>query len=786
MYSSPSLSNFHPIILIIDRKGNSSVIQFPFDDDGLRDSSVCSIETLFSSEIAKIIQELTIETLSKQTPIPCSIALTFAGKKKQYFGYSFPLSLASVLFIAQSLPHFTGEFTQRAIELFPLPALIYEPKTLKIVAVNQVAIEEYCYSQKEFSEIPLSELYPSHNLPPFLQQISELTRGEWQNYRKDGRLIYVAITAHPIPKFGENQVLLIKQNITEYQYIKTALGRKELIAMFPPCGVLGFDTQWNYRFAVGNAIRQFAEKTMSEGEETIEGKNFLQVFSSELRASLAPIQANVLSGRYETYHLRYNQANYYLQGYPITDETETIIGGFLFLKNLTPSQQLQALLDQHAFYDVATNLPNKTWFLEKIRIQINTAIHGKLAVIVLRLERYCVVKYGLGYNFAEKLMVAVAQRLKKVLQLNSEFARIGDATIAISLVKFSKKEELEKIAQSIHSELSLALNVEGQELFCPVSIGVAIYDQNSNSEKLLREPSDLLHAADTAMNAARGDAISPCVIFHPNLHHRSATRIQLETELRRALKLRQLDVFYQPTVTLNEGKLVGFEALVRWQHPENGLVSPAKFVPLAEELGLIGFIDWWVLAEACEKLAIWQEMIPQGESLSMNVNLSEDMINQVGILERLDKIIKRTGIKPNCLKLEVTEGIILEGKTSTTGILKQLQALGVLLSIDDFGTGYSSLQRLHQLPINTLKIDKSFTKRMLKDPQILQIVKTIITLAHNLNMDVIAEGIEEVKQWEILRDLNCEYGQGFLFSKPLPEDGIRELIIEHRSTLILS
>ncbi|PNW31433.1 UNVERIFIED_CONTAM: hypothetical protein BEN50_19880 [Euhalothece sp. KZN 001] len=784
MYSFPSLSNFKPIILIIDRKGSSRVIQFP--SDGLRESSVFSIETLFPSETAKIIQELIIETLSKQKPVPFSIALTFAGEKQQYFGSGFPLSLASVLFIAQPRHHFTGELTQRAIELFPLPALIYEPKTLKIVAVNQVAIEEYCYSQKEFLEIPLSELYPSHNLPPFLQQVSELTRGEWQNYRKDGKLIYVAITAHPIPKVGENQVLLIKQNITEYQYIKTALGKKELIAMFPPSGILGFNSQWNYKFAVGNAIRQLTEKTMSEGEETIEGKNFLQVFSSELRASLAPIQANVLSGKYETCHLRHNQANYHLKGYPLTDENGIITGGFIFLKNLTPSQQLQALLDQHAFYDAATNLPNKTWFLEKIRIQINTAIHGKLGVIVLRLERYCVVKYGLGYELAEKLMVAVAQRLKKVLQLNSEFARIGDATIAISLVNFSQKEDLEKIAQYIHAELSLALNVEGQELFCPVSIGVAIYDQNSESEKLLREPSALLHAADTAMNAARGDAISPCVIFHPNLHHRSATRIQLETELRRALKLRQLDVFYQPTVNLAEGKLAGFEALVRWQHPENGIVSPAKFVPLAEELGLIGFIDWWVLAEACEKLAIWQEMIPQGESLSMNVNLSEDMINQVGILERLDKIIKRTGINPNCLKLEVTEGIILEGKTATTGIIKQLQALGVLLSIDDFGTGYSSLQRLHQLPINTLKIDKSFTKRMLKDSQILQIVKTIITLAHNLNMDVIAEGIEEVKQWEILRELNCEYGQGFLFSKPLPEDGIGELIIEHRSTLILS
>lgn len=785
------IASLNPILLVINRKGECRVIQFCENNfnNHLHQLKTATLQTLFSEENANNIESLTREVLAQQSPKSLSISLSVSSKTQPYFSYLFPLSLASVFFIAQPLVHFTGNSRKLALECLPIPALIYQANTFCIQAVNQVAIDQYGYSETEFLQMRLQTLHPSHNIPPPLETVSQLVTGDWQHYRKDGKLSYMAVTACPIFGGETDEILLTAHDITEYKYTKTALEKSThsetaLAQRFPPSGILCFDDQWFYTLAVGTPISQLTEMSMAEGEPIIERKPFSRVFSPELRNLLKPLQEQILLGNHQTQHLQYHQYTFYVHGSPLTNEKGNIAGGIFVVQNLTPGKQLEALLEKHAFFDPTTHLPNKTWLLEQIGMHIDSSDEQGLAVIVVRLERYGVVKYGLGLQLAEQLIVAVAQRLKETLQFHHDFARVGDAAIAAILPKINQKEEIEKIAQLIHLQLSLALDVEEQELFCPVSVGVAIYNPASETAKCLQEPSALLHAADTAMNAARGEATLPCVIFHPYLHQSAATRVQLETELRRALKFKQLDVFYQPTVTIAEGKLSGFEALVRWQHPEQGLVSPSQFMPLAEELGLIGFIDWWVLAEACEKLAIWEKMIPEGDSLSMNVNLSENMINQVGILERLDQIIKRTGTSPNCLKLEVTEGIILEGNTTTTSILKQLQGMGILLSIDDFGTGYSSLKRLHQLPINTLKIDRSFTSRMLNDEEIKQIVQTIITLAHNLNMEVIAEGIEEIEQWEFLRSLNCEYGQGFLFSKPLSEDAILELIQCHQDLIL--
>jgi EAL domain-containing protein (putative c-di-GMP-specific phosphodiesterase class I) len=237
--------------------------------------------------------------------------------------------------------------------------------------------------------------------------------------------------------------------------------------------------------------------------------------------------------------------------------------------------------------------------------------------------------------------------------------------------------------------------------------------------------------------------------------------------LQRAVERQQFQVHYQPIVSLATGNITGFEALVRWIHPTRGMVSPAEFIPLAEETGLIQLIDRWVLREACFQLSAWQELFSPEIPLTMSVNLSSVQLAQLGLIERLDQIIKETGIQGHNLKLEITESAIMENATTGTVMLKQLKALGVQLSIDDFGTGYSSLARLHQLPIDTLKIDRSFVSQMGDDSESLEIVRTIITLAHSLEMDVIAEGVETTEEWQQLRSLNCEYAQGYFFSKPV-------------------
>jgi len=769
-----------PTILVINRKGNCRTIQADVCDECAADFSDATLENFFNGAQTDTIHTLTEQVLRQQMPKP--LILSFSEPSQSYFGYLFPLSLASVLLMLQPVEAFRGQSKEKAMQLFPLPMLLYDPQTLRIGEVNQVAIDQYGYSKTEFLQMTLAQLHPGQMLPSPLQDVSQLVTGQWQHYRKDGKLVHMAVSAYPIQTPTDNCVLLTAQDITEYEYAKTALQEQQHSALthhFPPCGILCFDNQWYYTLAAGEAVTQMTQATMAEGEKAIEGQPVQQVLSPQLRNRFQSLQQQILWGQFPTQSFTNHQYTYYLQGYPLTNPQGEITGGLLFVQNLTPGKQLEALLEKHALYDSSTRLPNQTWLLETISSHLH--VDQQLALILVKLERYGVIKYGLGLQWAEQLVLKVAQRLKTTRQLPYDLARVGDADVAMILPNLYQKQDIEKIAQLIHFQLNLPLTIQDQELFCPVSVGVAVYDPSSDDP--LQTPLALLHAADTAMNSARGEATVPYVIFHPYLHQLAASKVQLETELRQALRFQQLQVFFQPTVQISDGKLVGFEALVRWQHPKRGLVSPDYFIPLAYELGLIGFIDWWVLAEACEKLATWQQMVPDHHLLSMNVNLSENMINQVGVLERLDKITQRTGISPDCLKLEITEEMILEGKDSIMNVLQQLRETGFLLSIDDFGTGYSSLKRLHQLPIHSLKIDRSFTQRMLQKQEIRQIVTTIINLAHNLNMDVIAEGIENQQQWAFLQSLNCKYGQGFLFSKPLSAEYITQLIQSHQDEL---
>lgn len=261
-----------------------------------------------------------------------------------------------------------------------------------------------------------------------------------------------------------------------------------------------------------------------------------------------------------------------------------------------------------------------------------------------------------------------------------------------------------------------------------------------------------------------------------NLPHSAIARLPLETDLRQAIERQQLQVFYQPNVFLDSGKITGFEALVRWRHPQRGLVLPNQFIPLAEEIGLTGLIDWWVLSEACRQLSIWQQTGEASESLTMSVNLSGQLLLEFGVLERLKQVLLSTRIKPGSLRLEVTERAMMEHNAAEIGMLNQLKAMGIELLIDDFGTGYSCLERLHQLPIDTLKIDRSFISRMTEEGASLEVVRAIVTLAHRLNMDVIAEGVETPEQLTKLRSLQCEYGQGYLFSQPLVGESAAALL----------
>jgi len=287
----------------------------------------------------------------------------------------------------------------------------------------------------------------------------------------------------------------------------------------------------------------------------------------------------------------------------------------------------------------------------------------------------------------------------------------------------------------------------------------------------------LLRDADTAMYRAKSLGRACHEVFDRTMHLRAVELLHLETDLRRAIERQELQLYYQPIVSLTTGKIHGFEALIRWQHPERGLISPAEFIPVAEETGLIVPIGLWVLREACQQTQKWQKQFSDNFPLTISVNLSGKQFSQPDLIEQIEQILQATSLDARSLKLEITESVMMENAESAAKMLLKLKALGVQLHIDDFGTGYSSLSYLHRFPIDQLKIDCSFVKRMGVDDESAEIVRAIVTLAHNLGMHVTAEGVETAEQLMHLRTLECEYGQGYFFFKPLTEKVVEKLIL---------
>ncbi|NEO98963.1 MAG: GGDEF domain-containing protein [Symploca sp. SIO2E9] len=484
----------------------------------------------------------------------------------------------------------------------------------------------------------------------------------------------------------------------------------------------------------------------------------------------------------------------------------------------------QQQLEAHSFDELLKGLPNRALFLELLEQLIVRSRNGQVglfAVLFLEIERFEIVKYSLGQQAAEQLMVATAHRLEACLCSTDTLVRLASAEFAILLPNIQYFEHATDMAKYIQQQLRLPFDLNGYEVFATNSIGIAVcgkkhryfktqesskviaqeaefnfpYLHTPNSQDLLnpnhssataelmrspltycRRAEELLQAADTAKHYAKVHPDVRYAVFNPAMHQQVAARFHLETDLRRAMECQQLMVYYQPIVSLKTGIITGFEALARWNHPTRGAISPTEFIPLAQETGLIQRLDWWMIGEACTQLGVWQRTFATEEPLKMSVNLSGWQFGQIGLLEHLDQILQQTGINRGSLKLEITETSLLKDSTSGVATLEQMKALGIELSIDDFGTGYSSLDRLHQLPIDTLKIDRSFVKRLGTDCESLEIVRTIIALAHNLKMEIIAEGVETTQQLSLLRSLNCEYVQGYFFSKPVDSDSARELI----------
>ncbi|HEY9872350.1 MAG TPA: bifunctional diguanylate cyclase/phosphodiesterase, partial [Candidatus Obscuribacterales bacterium] len=424
----------------------------------------------------------------------------------------------------------------------------------------------------------------------------------------------------------------------------------------------------------------------------------------------------------------------------------------------------------YAFYDQLTGLPNRTYLLERLGETIERSHSDKgglFAVLFLDLNRFQIVKYSLGHRVADQLIVATARRLETCLRPTDVVARVGSDEFAILLADLSKVEDATRIADHIYKQLILPFSLDGRDVFVTANIGIAVGSYSSNPLEGNDLPENFLRAADTAMYHAKMVCKLPYAVFEPAMHARAVARLQLDTDLRRAIERQELQVYYQPIVSLKSGRITGFEALVRWQHPQRGFLSPAEFIPVAEETGLIIAIGEWVLFEACRQLRVWEEAFPAACPLIMNVNISGIQFRQPNLIEQIDHILQKTGLNPSFLKLEITESVVMENAELAKTLLEQLKARNIQLGMDDFGTGYCSLSYLHRFPLDTLKIDRSFVSRMGVDGENLEIVRTIATLAHQLGMDVIAEGVETAEQLAQLATMQCEYGQGYFFAQPV-------------------
>ncbi|HXI91579.1 MAG TPA: bifunctional diguanylate cyclase/phosphodiesterase, partial [Blastocatellia bacterium] len=392
-------------------------------------------------------------------------------------------------------------------------------------------------------------------------------------------------------------------------------------------------------------------------------------------------------------------------------------------------------------------------------------------VLFLDLDRFKVVNDSLGHQIGDQLLVATARRLESCLRPGDIVARLGGDEFAIILDHVRQIGDATQAAERIRERLATPFNLSGHEVFISASIGIALNQAASEG------PDEILRNADAAMYRAKDQGRGCFELFDKGMRARNAALSQLESGLRHALARDEFSVHYQPIISLETWRISGFEALLRWEHPEHGYISPLKFIPVAEETGLIIEIGQWVLREACQQLRIWQEQFPSTPPLSISVNLSGKQFSQPDLIECISEILKETGLDASSLKIEITESAINENLDAAAMMLKRIKALGIRLSLDDFGTGYSSLSYLHRFPIDTLKIDRSFVSRI-NLPKNAEIVKTILTLARNLGMDVVAEGVETREQVLQLTGLNCEYVQGYLLSKPIDGRAMKELISE--------
>jgi diguanylate cyclase (GGDEF)-like protein/PAS domain S-box-containing protein len=442
------------------------------------------------------------------------------------------------------------------------------------------------------------------------------------------------------------------------------------------------------------------------------------------------------------------------------------VGGLVVnLRDITERKEAEDQLAYQAFHDTLTGLANRALFMDRLQNALARSVRREeqTGVLFLDVDRFKIVNDSLGHDAGDRLLIAVAQRLSFCLRDGDTAARLGGDEFTVLLEDLRDIGEAIRIAERISSELSRPFEIDGREVFVTVSIGITV-SRPGHHQHL-----DLLREADIAMYQAKAQGKAGYAVFDTDMGAAALRRLELETDLRHAIDRGEFEVHYQPTIELETGRLASMEALVRWRHPDRGLVAPVEFIPLSEETGLIIALGKWVLGEACRQAVVWRDKYGV-RAPSVSVNLSARQVQHPEIVAEVKEVLDRTGLDPATLTLEITETFVVEDAESNRVTIQRLKELGVRLAIDDFGSGYSSLGYLKRLPVDILKIDRAFVQTLGRDPEDTAIVEAVTKLAHTLNMLVTAEGVESVDQVVQVRALGVDLGQGYFFARPLTAD----------------
>jgi diguanylate cyclase (GGDEF)-like protein/PAS domain S-box-containing protein len=657
----------------------------------------------------------------------------------------------------------------------------------RFLDVNPAALELFGFEREEMLRRNARELYVEpEDRDRFRMEMD--TNGSVRDYElmlrsRSGSVLDCLVSA--IVRRGPDGAVLgyqgIIHDITERKHAEVRLAESEhftrTIITSVQQGIIVCDS--TLRYQVWN---RFMEELTGLPAEAVIGRHAMDVLPAFREQGVDDLFERALAGEtVQAPDLQFRVESTDRTGWvscvysPHVSHTGQIMGVVGIVHDVTERKQTEAQLIHNAFHDALTGLPNRALFLDRLeRLLHHCERHPNytFGVAFLDLDRFKVVNDSLGHLLGDQLLISLARRLEACLRLGDTVARLGGDEFAILLDDVGDVRSATRVADRILADLSRPFHLGPHEVFTMASIGIAL------SSTGYEHAEDILRDADTAMYRAKVGGRSRYEVFDRNMHERAVETLQLEMDLRRALERQEFILHYQPIVALESGRVVGFEALLRWQHATRGLVPPDDFVPLAEETGLIVGIGWWVLEQACTQMQEWLSAHPRRPDLSIAVNLSPKQFGHPDLVAQLDRILARTGLPASALKLEITEHAVVQHEDVVMTTMAALRERGIHICIDDFGTGYSSLSYLHSFPVDTLKIDRSFVGQIGGSGATPKLVETIIALGRNLGMETVAEGVETLAQLEFLRELGPRFAQGYFFSRPLTPDAAAAVLTQ--------